>query len=166
MSIAPRKGIDPWRAYLMPFSKYVWIFFVLSILGAGTILYLLRKLSAKNDQQIIFSDSFWEIIVISCWDSIKIQNPSWPVFIHLSCYMMTYQILISLYFGDYAAAVIVPKFLSPPINSFEQLSETDMTWVSVYDFDTEYWQESLSGFGDLPDRYVFFIRRRIDLIMS
>ena len=131
ISIEPKIGFDPLKAFIAPFDKYIWGLLLSTIPLSGLVLYILRRLYSDRHQKANLCEAFWYIIVLACWDSIRSRNPSLPVIIHLSCFMMVYQLLINLYLGDYAATLIVPKYVRPPVDSLKQLwEETEMKWVS------------------------------------
>ena len=67
--------------------------------------------------------------------------------------MLVYFLLISLYFGEYAAHVIVPKYRSPPIDSLDQLWETDLKWVEGDQGSIDMWYRYFGHVSNLKDRH-------------
>ena len=129
ISIEPLKGSDPWSAYLKPIDQYTWAGIFCTILLTALILHVLCK-AFKPRERARFSDSLWHIISITCWDTPRWRHPSLPMILLLSCYMLAYFIIISNYFGEYAAHVVVPKYRTPPIDDLEQLWASNYKWVS------------------------------------
>ena len=68
---------------------------------------------------------------------------------------MAYFILVTLYFGEYASHVVTPHYVTPPIDSMDQLYDNDLKWVTSHEADTRWW---ISYFGHIPnfrDRHVW-----------
>ena len=68
---------------------------------------------------------------------------------------MAYFILVTLYFGEYASHVVTTHYVTPPIDSMDQLYDNDLKWVSSFEATTRRWE---SYFGHIPnfrDRHVW-----------
>ena len=130
ISVEPLKGIDPLYAYVAPFDGYIWGLLLASVLLAGLTLFILRKLCNSPDKEANPGDAIWDAIIVACWESIRCPHPSWGIIIHLSCYLLGYFLLISLYLGEYSAALIIGRYLKPPIDTLDQFWSSDMQWVT------------------------------------
>ena len=141
------KGSNPWSAYASPFPKYIWAGIFITVPLSAIVLHLLLKFSMESDARpTTLVDSLWYISVITLWDSVTLKKPSLSV-------MLVYFLLISLYFGEYAAHVIAPKYRTPPIDSLDQLWETDHKWVSGFAENYDSWYKYFGHISDIKKRH-------------
>ena len=149
ISIEPLKGARVWQAFITPFGKAIWFYLIISIPGGAMVLYLSRKYSRVPDKKASFWDCIWDIIIILLWDGVRCPHPSWPIIINLSAYLMSYYILVTFYLGDYAAHLVPPHYLTPPIDTLDQLwNNPDIKWVTSDD--SQKWG-LLSYLGHMPN---------------
>ena len=80
----------------------------------------------KHDDDVSIGDCIWDIARIMTWDQIDHKQPSCSVIILLTPAMTMMFILVNLYMGEYTAQVTEPKHETPPIESYEQLYESDL----------------------------------------
>ena len=153
ISIAPLKGILPWNGFISPFSKKVWALLLTSIPVCSIVLYMLRKFT---DQKVSIWNSFWDIVVIVCWDNIRYNKPSLGCAIHLSSFMVSCYLIISLYLGYFSANIIIPKYTTPPIDNINLLLENNMYWVTatIDSTATFHWLQYFSYISDMEERHV------------
>ena len=139
-SIEPSKSLR-WFSLFAPFPWYTWIIISILIPSVGIALYIVRHCAPSDnpvEHRVSLPNCMWEVVVIICWDSVKIHNPTWPVFILLSCYMPMAMMIVIMYMDGYTAAVTAPKYSTPPINTFTQLEESGVTILSPTEKYTEF----------------------------
>ena len=136
-SAEPLKGMR-WTAIVEPFDKYTWGFLLLSLPICGVALYYFRKFSRRPDKPARIGDAFWDISVILCWDSITSKNPSMSIIIHLFAYMFVSLTVVTAYMGVYTSQVISQKYVRPPIDTLDQLWNSDFKWASCHASSTKY----------------------------
>ena len=124
ISIEPLKAMD-WSGLLKAFDLGTWLLLLLSLPICGIALHILRE--GTKERRI--GRSFWDILVILLWDSIRVPHPTCGMIILLSVYLHISQLMICLFMGEYTSKIVTPQYISPPINNFEQWLGTDMKWT-------------------------------------
>ena len=117
-----------WYAFLQPLDKVTMVCIALSFIIGGYVLSHVRKYITGRDNM---GNSYWDITCIYCWDSINSQQYHVSVNILLICYMLASFILVNLYCGDLAAALVKPGYSYPPIDNIAQVWQSDKK-VLVY----------------------------------
>ena len=140
VSMAPSKALT-WLTVFKPFDIYTWICLLISAPITGLTLYFLRKFSSVPNKKANLSDDIYDIVKILCWDSVKTSHPPCSVIIVLFVFMFITMVLITGYMGIYTAIITVPKFTHPPIDTFEQLWETDLKWLAASEFAVDWYME-------------------------
>ena len=115
-----------WSAIFQPFDVYNWVCLLLSAPSYGSVLYFLRRFYFGSDESATLWDDIWDIIKISCGDSVKVSYPPFSVMILLYDFMALTLILITGYTGIFTAIVTVPKYVHPLIDTLEQLWKSNM----------------------------------------
>ena len=101
--------------------------------------------------EVKFSETFWLISTVICWDCIKIRKPTLGTIIVLAVWICMSFILVTGYIGVYTALISAPQYLRPPIETLSQLEETGMKIVVCNDRmkkDIAYAEEIFPGFKD------------------
>ena len=129
VSVEPLKTYT-WYTILKPFKWYVWIMILVTVPLSGGVLYLLRKYSQIPDKEPKLKDAMWDVVVILFWNgSVRIPRPNAAIIILLSSYMLATKVLVSEYFSYYTLLCAIPDHITPPINTNEQLWNSDLTWI-------------------------------------
>lgn len=132
ISIEPQKGLQQF-SFFQAFPWYSWMITSVTLMVVGILLYVLYKYSShcKQDRtEVLLYDCIWQTIAIIFWETTQISKPSWPVVTLLFFFMPMAAILVTFSFDYYTAAVTVPKYLNPPIETFDQLLQSEMKILS------------------------------------
>ena len=126
ISIEPSKTL-PWHGLFTAFQWYTWVLTIATIPFVGLTLYFIRKHDHHyHDPNVNVSlmDSLWQVTVVLCWDSVQVRSPSWRVCGVLCVHVVMTMFLVMIYMENYASVATAPKYLAPPINTFEQLKDS------------------------------------------
>ena len=118
-----------WYAILQPFSWYVWVVVIATVPLSGLALYVARKYSNNSSDRPRLRDAMWDAVTIICWDSIRVRQPSAATILLLLPYMLATTVLVSEYFSYYTSFMTTPAHITKPLDTKEQLWETQMDWI-------------------------------------
>ena len=155
ISVEPHKGIR-WYSYITVFPWYMWLPILLSIPAAGIVLYLLRMYGQGGDEEARVGDGIWDSAQVILWDSIRQPQPSWGMCSLLSTYMVMTYLIVTFYMGEYTAELTAPKYVKAPIDSLEQLWESNMTLLAMDGFYDIYLYDyqHVEGIGEKVIKYL------------
>ena len=123
----PERGYV-WYSFVKPFGYQVWAGVFVSIPAVGLVLYILYLVNPLLGKKT-FGDCIWDAFQIMAWNDIKVTNPSIPVVIHLSIYMLASAVLVFAYFGSVTSLLIQQPYLWPPMDSLGQFKESSMKFL-------------------------------------
>ena len=148
ISVEPLKTFQGY-AILQPFAWHVWLLIVSTVFFTGLALYCARNYSGDRLKLI---DAMWNVLCVVCWDTIRIRQPSAATMILLSCYMLAITALLNVYFGYYTAFMASPSHIRQPIDTKEQLLESDLAWIGgrMVEYYKNYFDSEIT---DLEDRF-------------
>ena len=106
ISIEPQKNLRQ-NAIYRAFDIYIWILLLASIPAAGVVLYISRRRAQQPDEPANISQCLWEVVIIICWETVRIKEAPWSVILIFGAFMFMAFITISLYFGAYTALVTI-----------------------------------------------------------
>ena len=155
ISVEPSKSLDN-KAVFKSFDTSTWLLTFCMIPACGAILYICRKYERDPDRVAEFWDCLWEVIIILLWDVVRIRRASWPVLFICMAHIITSAMLVNLFFSEFTAIIINPKYTTPPINTAEQLWETDYKFVSGYKETTKVILEQFRHIKDIDERHADF----------
>ena len=183
VSIEPKKSIS-WYALFQPFTWYIWFLTISTIPLCGGVLWLMRKYPIKeSDKEPLKVDAMWDIAIVLLWDSVGVRDPPLKVCLLLSTYMLATFILVGEYMGAVTSFMVKTKYLSPPIETAEQLWKTDYKWIGgrIREYYLNYFdsiediekrlvllkfnvnadeiKNALTTLIDHPDEYVYFEKK-------
>ena len=151
VSKEPAKGMQSNALYRI-FDIYTWVSLFSCIPVCGAALYFCHRLAHIPHNDITLWDSCWELIVIICWEGITIKQPTWSVMFIFATYMFMVFIIISEYFGMYTAVVAIGKYSIPPLDTLEQLWESDRKWMSDYPSNTRFYLDYFKDVENIDAR--------------
>ena len=150
ISIEPAKGIQS-DSLFKALDIYTWLMLFTCIPLSGFALYLTRRFGWSSDRRANFCQCCWEVVVIICWETVTIRRSPWPVLFVFSSYLLMTFIVITEYFGMYTAIIAVQKYVTPPIDTPEQLWESNKKWVTDPS-SISYFLEYFEDVKDIDDR--------------
>ena len=127
ISIEPIRGLE-WFALFTPFVWVTWLLLCIAIPAVGVTLYILRKYGPTAG--VSLSNCMWEVVVIICWDSIQVRNPSYTVCFLLCCYMPMVMSIVTFYMDKYTCALTAPEYTPLPIETYEMLNTSNKEILS------------------------------------
>ena len=133
ISVEPFKGLR-WSAIVEPFDIVTWILILACIPIFSCVIYFFNKIKEEQERRMNFSDAFWIISTVICWDSINISKPSLGTVMAMATWISMSFILVTGYTGVYTALIAATKYLHPPIETLAQLENTDMKIVACDDY--------------------------------
>ena len=152
VSIEPLKTKASWNALLLPYAGYSWFLILSTIPVCGSLLWILRKYLKNPDKTAMKSDCIWDVIMILLWGSAKVPNPPTGIWILLSFYMLATFIIINEYMGAVTSFMVKTNYVSPPIETTEQLWQTNLDWLGGRM--TDYYLNYFESIKEIKDRLV------------
>lgn len=130
ISMRPDKGIK-WYGIVQSFSWLMWTCTVITCPVVGFTLYWLRRLESKPDKKACLLNDLWDSAVMFLWEGIIFhRNAPISTYLLLGSYSFSVLILIYSYMGDLAGCLVAQRYVSPPIDSFDQLWRSDFKLLS------------------------------------
>ena len=130
VSIEPRKGVSPDAVYTA-LDYYTWLCLFISIPICGLVLFCARSYDRRPDKPANLFESCWELGIIICFESgIQVRKAPWSIMFIFGTYMIMAFITITEYINTITAIIAIPKHQTPPLDTLEQLWESDRQWVS------------------------------------
>ena len=123
-------------AFLQPYPYYVWIMTLLGIAGSAFLVWILLK---TNGQIRSFHGCIWLTAALITW--VPLSKPSVTICIFLTLYMTMSITIITAFRGSMTSFLVNPSYLYPPMDSLEQLRNSDMKILVRRDSELAYLEE-------------------------
>ena len=151
VSAKPPRGMS-WYGLVSMFDGRIWPCVILSWLIGGFVLYRLINYTT-NGHQANFGNSYWILVQIILWDSIRCDSHHISVYFLLITYILGIFIVVTLYCGEIIAAMLAQDYINTPIENLEQLWASDMTVLAHYPRNITY----AYRYNKTPDRFDTYI---------
>ena len=127
----PEKGLKMF-SFIQAFPLNIWLPLLSTIPVTASILYIIyHVLKEFNEAGHYYETSYiWEVTKILLWDSTKVGFDDYiSTKINVGIYMLATSLLINIYFGEYTSFITARPFKHPPIDSLNQLENSELKWL-------------------------------------
>ena len=135
VSAKPPKGITKY-AIIKPYGWFTWVLILISLIATSIIYYITLKTNVEGEagesnSNVSYGDCLFDMVQILLWDSFTKKNIGLAAMILLVSFQLFVLVLISAYMGSVTSFIITPEYLFPPIDTLEQLKESDRKWLAL-----------------------------------
>ena len=129
VTVEPFKGLRP-DAVIRAFKWYIWLLVLFCIPLSGALLFFMNKYGSMKHQRLSKKEAVWQIVKITCWENLEVSNLTGSMCIFLSAFWIAMFLLVTEYVGSFTSLVTVQTHQKDPIDTEDQLWESDMMWIS------------------------------------